>query len=66
MVHARAAARITGTSERAALTAVDTLVEAGVLSLVAGVRWGRVWQAREVLDAADAFARRAGRRRVGR
>lgn len=65
-VDVRAAARITGTSERAALTAVDTLVDAGVLSLVAGVRWGRVWQARDVLDAADAFARRAGRRRPGR
>jgi Fic family protein len=66
VVDVRAAARITGTSERAALTAVDTLVEAGVLSLATGVRWGRVWQAREVLDAADAFARRAGRRRPGR
>ncbi|RMI12471.1 Fic family protein [Cellulomonas triticagri] len=60
------AATLTGTSGRAALTAVDTLVEAGVLTPVSGARWGRAWQATDVLAATDAFARRAGRRRAGR
>lgn len=65
VIDVRVAAELTGTSDRAALTAINTLVDAGVLAAMSGARWGRTWQARDVLDAADAFARRAGRRRPG-
>lgn len=30
-----------------------------------GMRKNRMWQAREILDALDAFAARAGRRNLG-
>lgn len=41
---------------------VRPLVEAGVLSEFTGFGRNRMWQAREVIDALDAFALRAGRR----
>jgi Fic family protein len=43
---------------------IAPLVEAGILTTNARQR-ARVWRATEVLDAVDAFARRAGRRRRG-
>lgn len=52
-----------GVSDRAALTAIDHLVDAGALVAVDDRARNRVWQAPEVLDALDAFAARAGRRR---
>lgn len=66
VIDVRAAAELTGGSERAALNAIDSLVEAGVLAPISSARRGRVWQAQDVLDAAEAFVRRAGRRSVGR
>ncbi|HSP38955.1 MAG TPA: Fic family protein [Frankiaceae bacterium] len=42
-----------------ALRPVAPLVEAGALSEFTGFRRNRMWQAREVLDALDAFAERA-------
>ncbi len=42
---------------------VKPLVEAGVLTEFTGYARNRMWQAREVLDALDAFAARAARRR---
>lgn len=45
-----------------ALRALAPLIEAGVLTEFTGRRRNRMWQAREILDALDAFALRAGRR----
>lgn len=59
------AAGLVGVSDRAALTAIDTLTEAGILRPVSAARRNRAWQADDVLAAMDAFARRAGRRRRG-
>ena len=42
---------------------IAPLVEAGVLSEFTGFARNRMWQARDVLDALDAFATRAARRR---
>lgn len=53
----------TGATSANAHRALRTLVEAGVITELGGRRRGRFWQAREVLDALDAFAERAGRRR---
>lgn len=50
-------------SEVAAQNAIDRLVAAGVLTKAAGGERYRIWQAPEVLDALDAFAARARRRR---
>ena len=44
--------------------AIRQLAEAGVLTEFSGRRRDRMWQAREVLSALDAFAARAGRRRL--
>lgn len=44
---------------------LEPLLVAGVLTEFTGRRRDRMWQAREVLDAVDAFAARAGRRRSG-
>lgn len=66
VIDAHVAAELTGTSGRAALNAIDTLVDAGVLAPMSAARWGRTWQAADVLGAIEAFARRAGRRRPGR
>ncbi|MDO9379254.1 MAG: Fic family protein [Nocardioidaceae bacterium] len=52
-----------GVSGRTAQTAIDRLAAAGVLTLVRKQARNRVWQAPEVVDALDAFAHRAGRRR---
>jgi Fic family protein len=57
----RAAAEL-DVSTRAARTAIDTLVSAGVLTATSDARRNRVWQAPQVLAAVDAFAYRAGRR----
>jgi Fic family protein len=46
-----------------ARTAIDRLVDAGVLTEFTGLRRNRMWQSREILDALDAFADRAGRHR---
>ncbi|MQY29787.1 Fic family protein [Nocardia aurantia] len=48
-----------------AVRALDPLVDAGVLTEFTGKRRNRMWQAREILDALDAFAARAGRRSLG-
>ena len=53
-----------GISVTAAQTAIDQMVAAEVLALANAHRRNRVWVAREVLDALDEFARRAGRRRL--
>jgi Fic family protein len=66
VVDAHVAAELTGTSGRAALNAINSLVDAGVLAPMSAARWGRTWQAPDVLGAIEAFARRAGRRRPGR
>lgn len=42
--------------------ALTPLIEAGVLREFTGFRRNRMWECREVLDALDAFAERAGRR----
>lgn len=47
-----------------ALSAIDKLVEAGVLSQTSRDRRNRVWHAPEVLDAMDEFAQRARRGRI--
>jgi biotin operon repressor len=44
---------------------LEPLVDIGVL-VPSGRQRDRVWRAPEVLDAIDAFAERAGRRRPGR
>lgn len=59
------AARELGITPRAARSALDLLTETGVVTLVTSARRDRVWQAPTVLDAMDAFARRAGRRAHG-
>ncbi|QOR70283.1 Fic family protein [Ruania alkalisoli] len=52
-----------GVSAHTAQTAIDTLESAGILTqAVAGRRRNRTWHAREVTEALDAFAERAGRR----
>lgn len=52
----------TGATSANAHRALRTLVESGVITELGGRRRGRFWQSREVLDAVDAFADRAGRR----
>ena len=64
VVNARWASAATGMSERTARNAVDALVTAGILVETAAAHRNRVWQAPEVLRAMDAFAERAGRRRL--
>lgn len=54
-----------GTTPSNALRAIAPLAEAGILSEFTGKRRNRMWQAREILGALDAFATRAGRRRLG-
>ena len=43
--------------------AIDTLVDAGVLTQIGQTRRNRIWQAREVLFALEQFATRTRRRR---
>ncbi|WP_262852780.1 Fic family protein [Mumia quercus] len=52
-------ARELGVSDVAAQAAIDRLVEAGVLVQVGTRARNRVWQCPDVIDALDAFARRA-------
>jgi Fic family protein len=55
-------ARELGISPGNALRALDPLLTAGVVTEFSGRARNRLWQAREVLDAVDDFAARAGRR----
>ncbi|GAB3358281.1 Fic family protein [Modestobacter lapidis] len=54
-----------GAPPQNAVRVLAPLIEAGVLTEFTGQKRNRMWQAREVLDALDAFATRAGRRSVG-
>ena len=62
VVDAPTVARELGVAPDNALRPIGALVEAGVLSEFTGSVRHRMWQSREVLDALDAFADRAGRR----
>ena len=66
VINADRAATELDISARAARTAIDTLVTAGVLTATSDARRNRVWQAPQVLAAIDGFAGRAGRRTAGR
>lgn len=52
----------TGVALSAAQRAVEQLEEGGILTRVGGGQRNRVWIARSVIDALDAFAERVGRR----
>jgi Fic family protein len=54
-----------GISSANAMRPVEPLVGAGILTEFTGFTRNRMWQAREVLTALDAFAARAGRRGSG-
>lgn len=58
-------AREIGVAPGNALRALEPLITAGVVTEFSGRARNRLWQAREVLDAVDAFAARAGRRSTG-
>lgn len=58
-------ARELGISADNAMRPIGPLIEAGVLVEFTGLARKRMWQAREVLDALDAFAARAIRRPTG-
>ncbi|WP_280299442.1 Fic family protein [Nocardia neocaledoniensis] len=62
---ATTAAEALGIADSNAVRAINVLVEADVLTEFTGMRRNRLWQAREVLDALDDFARRAGKRAQG-
>ena len=66
VINAERAATELDISARAARTAIDTLVTAGVLTATSDARRNRVWQAPQVLAAIDGFSQRAGRRTAGR
>lgn len=55
-------ARELGVTPQNAQRAIGPLVEAGILHEFTGFSRNRMWQSREVLDALDDFAARAGRR----
>jgi len=55
-------ARELGVSPQNALRAITPLVNGGILQELTGFTRNRMWQSREVLDALDDFAARAGRR----
>jgi Fic family protein len=55
-------ARELGVTPQNALRAVTPLAESGILEEFTGFARNRMWQSREVLDALDDFAARAGRR----
>lgn len=52
-----------GVSTVAAQQAINTLVDAGILTQFTAGKRNRLWQAREVIEAMDSFAARAQRRR---
>lgn len=54
-----------GVSHTNAMKAIERLEEAGALARTGGRRRSILWQSSEVLGALDAFAARAGRRRLG-
>jgi Fic family protein len=62
VVDSRLVAAELGVTSANAQLAVDRLVEAGVLEQVGNGARDRVWQAREILDAMEAFADRSHRR----
>ena len=51
-----------GVSQQAAGVAIGRLVDAGILAPASASRRNRRWVATDVIDALDAFAKRAGRR----
>ncbi len=55
-------ARELGVTPQNALRAITPMVHAGILEEFTGFARNRMWQSREVLDALDDFAARAGRR----
>ena len=59
VVNASHVASRLGVSDRGARNAIETLVDAGVLSPVTLARRNRAWQAPEVLTAMDRFAQDA-------
>jgi DNA-binding transcriptional regulator PaaX len=63
LVKTRTIASELGISDVTAQTAVDRLVDAGVLTQSSTGRRNRIWQAPEILAALDAFGARARRRR---
>jgi Fic family protein len=62
VIDAATAARELDVTPQNAQRAIAALVAAGVLDEFTGFARNRMWQAREVLDALDDFAARAGRR----
>jgi Fic family protein len=62
---AQTVARELDTAPSNAARAIAPLTEAGILTEFTGMRRNRMWQAREILGALDAFAARAGRRNLG-
>ncbi len=62
VIDTRTAARELGVTAQNALRAIGPLVEVGILGEFTGFARNRMWQSREVLDALDDFAARAGRR----
>jgi len=55
-------ARELGVTRQNALRAIVPLAGAGILEEFTGFARNRMWQSRQVLDALDDFAARAGRR----
>lgn len=53
-----------GVQQQVADRAIDTLVDAGILTKVSGNHRNRKWAALEILDALDDFAGRTGRRKT--
>ncbi len=53
-----------GIRQQVADRAIETLVEAGVLTKVSGNHRSRKWAAVEILDALDEFAKRTARRKA--
>ncbi len=62
VIDASTVARELGVSPQNALRAITPLVDADILEEFTGYTRNRMWQSREVLDALDDFATRAGRR----
>ena len=65
VVNAAYVKRVLGSSDQGAVNAIAALEHAGVLTRTSRDRRNRLWQAPEVLDTMDDFARRAGRRTPG-
>ncbi|WNM27352.1 Fic family protein [Demequina capsici] len=62
VVNSTHVARFLGSSPQGAFNAINTLVEAGVLTQSSRDRRNQLWQAKDVLDVMDEFAARAQRR----